>query len=471
VTEPAYSPRLRTGVVLCGGGTAGAYQAGVLRALSEAGVKVDVFAAHGAGVVNALCAAVDGGAAVWSDASPWLSPRLTRAYRWRPALRVAAAGLLGAAALVLAPLGILVVAGGAYTLGVLAALASLESASAALMAAYARLFEWLFSPPIMPTIMPRAVVLALLVVLAVLAAAAWRAARTERTRRRFRGAFWARLFGAPIDAREPAATAVDALWHLVRGASGAPRPEPADIGRRFVELLTDNFGQPGFSEVLIAVHDLDARRDLVAAVLTGDHRAAFLRHQRPGGPREAEALDLSGPSRALLVDLMAAAMRQPVAQEAAALTFPADGYWLGETHRLCDRPDLPVRLIDELAQLGVEQVILVSAAEPPSVPHGMRVKDADLRARIGEAVRSVETAALAEAIAQAASRAAGVFVIRPGHNPLMPFSFGGAYDEASDRRRTVAELRDLGHRDAYRQFLEPVVAAGERIERGEALST
>ena len=60
VTDSSYSPRLRTGVILCGTGTAGAYQAGVLRALTEAGVKIDVVAAHGAGVMTALCAAIDG---------------------------------------------------------------------------------------------------------------------------------------------------------------------------------------------------------------------------------------------------------------------------------------------------------------------------------------------------------------------------------------------------------------------------
>ena len=38
MAETHYSPRLRTAVVLCGAGTAGIYEAGVLRALSEAGV-------------------------------------------------------------------------------------------------------------------------------------------------------------------------------------------------------------------------------------------------------------------------------------------------------------------------------------------------------------------------------------------------------------------------------------------------
>jgi hypothetical protein len=54
-------------------------------------------------------------------------------------------------------------------------------------------------------------------------------------------------------------------------------------------------------------------------------------------------------------------------------------------------------------------------------------------------------------------------VIRPDHNPLGPFDFAGTYDQASDRRRTLSELLDQGYHDAYRQFIEPVVAAGERV--------
>jgi hypothetical protein len=51
------------------------------------------------------------------------------------------------------------------------------------------------------------------------------------------------------------------------------------------------------------------------------------------------------------------------------------------------------------------------------------------------------------------------------HNPLGPLDFGGVFDERSDRIHTVAELVDRGYEDAYRQFIEPVVAAsGERIE-------
>ena len=44
-----YSTRLRTALVLTGVGTAGAYHAGVLRALHEAGVKIDLVAGRGVG--------------------------------------------------------------------------------------------------------------------------------------------------------------------------------------------------------------------------------------------------------------------------------------------------------------------------------------------------------------------------------------------------------------------------------------
>ena len=62
---------------------------------------------------------------------------------------------------------------------------------------------------------------------------------------------------------------------------------------------------------------------------------------------------------------------------------------------------------------------------------------------------------------------AGLFVVRPAHNPLGPLDFAGVYDERSDRRHTLAELVDRGYEDAYRQFIEPVVgASGDRIEAG-----
>ena len=101
-------------MLLCGAGTAGAYQAGVLRALTEAGVKIDLLAGHGAGVMSALCSAIDGGATLWDPAGLWTSGRLRQAYGWRPALRTAGLGFLIALLILLSPLLVLMLGALAY---------------------------------------------------------------------------------------------------------------------------------------------------------------------------------------------------------------------------------------------------------------------------------------------------------------------------------------------------------------------
>ena len=76
-----------------------------------------------------------------------------------------------------------------------------------------------------------------------------------------------------------------------------------------------------------------------------------------------------------------------------------------------------------------------------------------------------ETAVLRDAVGACQGRFAAIYLIRPSHNPLGPLDFAGVYDERSDRQHGVGELVDRGYEDAYRQFIEPVVAAsGERIQ-------
>ena len=415
--------------MLCGAGTAGAYHAGVLKALTEAGVKIDLLAAHGAGGIGALSGAADAGVDLAAPQGPWTSEPLRRAYRWRMALRLGGWGALVAVALLLAPLAVMVLATLVYGVSLVAALANFPSIAASLVWWYQRALDLLFAPAVLPTVIPRAMVLAVLVVTAVLAGAALRARRGERSRRRARGAFWWRLIGQPLDPRQPEGVVLEALWRLTRGASDAT---PDHMGRRYVELLTENFGQPGFREVILAVHDLDARRDLVAAVLSPQWRQAFGQRRVGAGPREAESFDLvdgHDENRRLVTDLVAGGLRLPVASAPHEVTFPDKGYWQGETHRWCDRPELVSRLIDEVARVGVEQVILVGAAAPASTPHDMRAKALDFRTRMGETLRSVETAAFQDAWALASSRFSGVFAIQPAHNPVGPFDFAGVYDE------------------------------------------
>src|SRR6059036_1917410 len=106
VPPPAetYSTRLRTALVLTGTGTAGAYHAGVLRALHEAGVRIDLVAGRGIGAVGAMFAAVDGGQRLWDRDGLWKQTAIARAYRWRAPLRVAGWALFIAAALLAVPL-------------------------------------------------------------------------------------------------------------------------------------------------------------------------------------------------------------------------------------------------------------------------------------------------------------------------------------------------------------------------------
>src|SRR5207237_1173867 len=103
-TPDFYSPQRRTALVLTGTGTAGAYHAGVLRALHEAGVKLDIVAGRGVGVVGALFAAVDGAQRLWDEKGFWRSAAVPGLYGWRGTPRLIAVALAVSLAIVAVPL-------------------------------------------------------------------------------------------------------------------------------------------------------------------------------------------------------------------------------------------------------------------------------------------------------------------------------------------------------------------------------
>src|SRR5438477_11017408 len=105
--EP-YSPQRRTALVLTGTGTAGAYHAGVLRALHEAGVKLDVVAGRGIGVVGALFAAIDGAQCLWDDKGFWRTDDLRSLYQWHVVARVIVLALAGSLVIVAIPVAVMV---------------------------------------------------------------------------------------------------------------------------------------------------------------------------------------------------------------------------------------------------------------------------------------------------------------------------------------------------------------------------
>ncbi len=158
-----YSTRLRTALVLTGSGTAGAYQAGVLRALHEAGIRIDLVAGRGVGVVGAMFAAMDGGARLWDENGVWRAPSARRFYRWRRSLRVAGWALVAGGAILAIPLALLAIAAAIALAGMLLTFLGFGNLGSAATSLYSRWVETLFAPAVLPTIVPRLAVLALLV--------------------------------------------------------------------------------------------------------------------------------------------------------------------------------------------------------------------------------------------------------------------------------------------------------------------
>lgn len=423
-----YSPERRTALVLCGTGAHGAYHAGVLRALHEAGVKIDLVAGRGVGAGSAALAAIGGSARLWEETGVWRSAHVASLYAWRRATTALPIAVATLAVLFLAT-------SAAAAVGVLLPFwwsATLLSASALVAAACA------------------------VIVI-----------REAAGARRATGRWWWRLFGAPVDASSARAQFRSAIWELIRGAAPAPAPAGAALGRRYADVLLENLGQPGFAELLLVATDLDARHDVVAALLREPYRAEFVA-PRPGRDRHAEVLDLTGVARDYALDIVASALTPPVIAEPALVTYAADSFWRGETHRMCDRAASINRLLEEVAAAGATQVIVVSAVAPVPAPHMLRLPRMDPRSRLGDFQVSAEAAALRDALEIARLRFDSVYVIQPGHNPIGPFDVGGAYDEASDRRQDLSELMSRAYEDAYHQFIEPVVgASGDQLAHQE----
>ena len=454
--------------MLSGTGAHGVYLAGVLRALQEAGVKIDLVAGHGIGASVAALAAIDGGSRLWDADGMWRKSGIGRLYGWRWPLRVAAWIGLSLVVVLLAPLSVLAVGLLVYVVGFLLEMLPIEIGRS-LVSGYAAWLETAFAGDNLPTIVPRLVTIVLAVLLGVLAIGGALAGRTLGTRRAERRWWW-RIAGTPLDA-EPARDRVAAgVWDLIRGAAPVPRPPRGVLGRRYAEVLAENLNQPGFRELLLVATDLDARRDVVAALLSEPYRRSFL-GPRPGRERRSEVLDLSGAARDHALDVVAAAATPPVLCDPELVTFSPESFWRGETHRLCDRPGAIGRLLEEVAEAGATQAIVVSAVAPADTPHRLRAPRLDVRGRFGEFQSAAESAALRDALEAMAPHFESIYVIRPAHNPIGPFDLRGTYDEASDRRQELGEVMDRASEDAYRQFIEPVIGgSGEELARDRAMS-
>jgi hypothetical protein len=458
-----YSPERRTALILSGTGADGAYHAGVLRALHEAGIKIDLVCGRGIGTVGAVLTAVDGASRLWDDKGLWQATRVRHLYRWRWPLRLVLVMLAAVAVILASPLLFLAVGVLVYMAGLLLGMAGLDT-GAAVIRWHSDTLAAAFAPAALPTWLPRLIALAVMVALAVLALGAIIAARAAPLRRRARGPGAWTLLGAPIDAAGAVQHFVTGLWDLLKGGANLKVPAAADLSRRFSEVLTDNLGQPGFSELLLTVHDLDARRDLMFGLVREPYRRALFPPPAATGPRLAEAFDLAGLARDHLVDVIRAALVIPGMSEPTLLRFAPDAYWRGEAHRLVDRPGALARLMEEAAAAGAEQIIIVTASAEPPGPHELAHPRTDPMGRLSEHAAAMEAAAVRDALHHLQHRFRAVYLIRPAHNPIGALDVRGAYDERSDREQSLAELMERGYADAYEDFIEPVVAvSGEDL--------
>ncbi len=463
MTTPApYSPRERTALVFLGTGTAGAYHAGVLQALLEAGVRVDLVAGRGMGAVSAMYAAVDAGARLWEATGIWRAAQGPRGlYRWRPIWRFVGGCALAAVGMLSLPLLGLAALAGAYpvllTLGLL-----WPTGGAAAIERWRDLAAWIGGPTVLGSLVPRLATSALLVgaltALGSYIVTRWRVGKP----REGRGALWWRTLGAPLDADGALRWALEGFWQFMRGAAAIAQPPPLELSRRYTELASDSLGQPGYREVLFVAHDLETRRDVVFALLGEPWRKRFLGRAAAG--EGGDLVDLAGAGRVHLADAVAAALALPVLCEPHLVTFAPESYWRGETHRLTDRPSAVSRLLREVRDAGATQVIVVSAVSATRGPHALTRPGAGPRERLGETTAAIEAAALEDAAVAHQGDFRALCHIRLDHNPVGPLAFAGASDQRSERAVALGELVDRGYEDAYRQFLEPVVgASGEQI--------
>jgi hypothetical protein len=466
-----YSPKRRTAVVFTGSGTTGAYHAGVLRALDESGVKIDLVVGSGVGAITAAFAAASGGARLYGPGGFWHEARWRAFYRVRPSLRIALSLLGGSFAVIALPVLVGLLLGILFPLLLIADRVSPSPGVASRALSLLWVAPEALSGPYLAAQAVPVFALALLVG-GVLAFVYYR----KRAR-------VAEAFESLLDAEPGIARLRRGLWEIARGAalSGAPTSE-AELGRRYVALVAENLGEPGFRELILRVADLERGRALGFALL-GDAEPSRVRD---------DMLDLRAPGQAaLLFDALTTGLLFPLAMPLRRVVFPKGTVHAGETHRLTDASLVPGCGIEEALAAGAEQVVVVTGApDQVSLPARRRGPlarvDATLRALEQQAAAEIDAVERTNRIVGTLGHRVGggrgawedpatgevtsevdLWVIRPRRRTLGPTELDGARDPATEVLQTVDDLVERGFRDAFRQFIEPVVGQAPLPQREE----
>src|SRR4029077_12739316 len=203
---------------------------------------------------------------LWDERGFWRSSAVRVLYPWRSTLRFMMWTLALSVALVAVPLLAMVV--GLVVFPIDFVLKMIGVSGGGLTSWYVQVAQAAFAPNGLPTWLPRLVVLVLGATGGTAPVTAYWASLSGRGR----GGFWWRVVPAPLTADPTIALCWSTLWELIRGASQLKEPARTDLARRYAELVADNLGQPGFRELLIVTHDVDAGRDLVFALVSEGRR-------------------------------------------------------------------------------------------------------------------------------------------------------------------------------------------------------
>ena len=301
----------------------------------------------------------------------------------------------------------------------------------------------------------------------------------------------AEAFESVLDASRGSQRLCRCLWEIARGAalSSSP-PSETQLGERYVALLADNVGQPGFRELIVRVADLETGSALSFLLLQDRYRAAFAASRARGAERSRlegieGALDLRAPGYdVLFFDAVMTGLSPPSLRRCGACPSRAAGSTQARPIDSTDASFIAGSGLAEALAAGAEQVIVVSATPQSPSPSPRRRGP---RALANGILAALERQAVERDLAQAERlnrivetvghrtedggrawedpatgrvyRDFALYVVRPERRGLWPLELDGALDPASEVTETPADLIERGYRDAYRLFVEPVVGA------------
>jgi hypothetical protein len=453
----------------------------VLKALDESGVKIDLLVGSGSGAVAAAYGAAAGGARLHGKGGFWDDARWSEFYRLRPVLRVALLLLGCSFGVFLLPVALALLVGLLFPLGLMVSLASPSS--------FSGMFASIpFSLDLLRTSYVAAFAAPVFVLAVVTVVVAAHHLLRDRTR-------FAESLEAVWDERGARMRIREGLWQIARGPALSSAPaRDVEIGEKYVALLSENLGQPGFRELIIRAADLETGGVLPFALLEPEYAAGFAsaRARDVGAYRRSapEQIDLRAPgAAALLFDAVLTGLLAPFVTTVRRVRFPRGGLYGGEIHRLTDATLAGGSGVSEALAAGAEQVILVGGVpEIVSRPTRRRGPKALAGATLGMLERQSFERELSavEKINRLVStlghdtergpawedpasgrlyREVGLWVVRPERRALGPLEFDGSRDPATEVEQHVEELVELGYRDAYRLFVEPIVGATTEPDR------